>query len=66
MKIVANSKEFEVKEGTNVADFARSLSLRPERCVVELNKKALRFSQFKDIILKDGDMLEIMSVVAGG
>lgn len=66
MKIIANSKEFEIEEGKSVADFARSLGLRPERCVVELNKKALRFSQFKDIILKDGDTLEIMSVVAGG
>ena len=30
------------------------------------NGKAMRFEQFKDLPLNDGDVLEVMRIVAGG
>jgi len=66
MKITANSKDFEIQEALTVAEFITRMALNPARCVVELNSAALRFEQFKNITLKDGDNLEIMQVVAGG
>ena len=66
IKITANGKEFETANGQTVAQFARSLGLNPQRCVVELNKKALKFSDFENEKLRQGDVLEILSLVAGG
>lgn len=66
MKITANAKVYELSENTAVAEFIRSTGVEPSRCVVELNGRALRFEMFKDLILREGDVLEIMNVVAGG
>ena len=66
IKITANGKVFETARGQTVAEFARALGLNPQRCVAELNKKALKFSEFENEKLKDGDVLEILNLVAGG
>lgn len=66
MKITANSKIYEKTGNLTVSDFIRSIGANPKRCVVEYNGKAMRFAQFENIELRDGDKLEIMSVVAGG
>lgn len=66
MKIVANSKELDVEEQTTISKLISSLGKNPMRCVVELNGKALSYSKFCDIILQEGDKLEIMQIVAGG
>ena len=42
------------------------MGLNPKKCVVELNKKALKFSEFENLKLNGGDVLEILSLVAGG
>lgn len=66
MKITANSKQYEIAENTTVAAFIESTGVKAARCVVELNGKAMRFDAFADIVLRDGDVLEIMQIVAGG
>ncbi|MBO6102168.1 MAG: sulfur carrier protein ThiS [Opitutales bacterium] len=66
MKIKANGKVYEISAPQTVAEFISALGANPQRCVVELNGHALRFEAFKDAVLKDGDALEIMSIVAGG
>lgn len=66
MKITANSKIFEVRENLKISDFISEQGFNPRRCVVELNGAAMKFSDFENLSLKDGDVLEIMQVVAGG
>ena len=66
IKITANGKKFEIASGQTVAEFARALGLNPQRCVVELNQKALKFADFENKTLQEGDVLEILSLVAGG
>ena len=66
INITANGKEFESPNGQTVAEFARSLGLNPQRCVAELNTKALKFSEFENEKLRGGDVLEILNLVAGG
>jgi thiamine biosynthesis protein thiS len=66
MKITANSKIFEVRENLKISDFISEQGFNPRRCVVELNGTAMKFSDFENLSLKDGDVLEIMQIVAGG
>ncbi len=67
MKITANARDYDIEDGApTVSKFIESLGLDASRCVVELNGRAMRFESFKDVPLKDGDVLEIMQIVAGG
>ena len=66
IKITANGKQFEISEGKTISEFAKDMGLNPKRCVVELNKKALKFSEFENLELNGGDILEILNLVAGG
>lgn len=66
IKIIANGKSFEISTEKTVSEFAKDMNLNPKKCVVELNNKALKFSEFENLKLKDGDVLEILNLVAGG
>ena len=66
IKIIANGSEFSVAAGQTVGGFIADTGIRPERCVVELNKKALKYSEFADLKLSDGDVIEVIEIVAGG
>ena len=66
IKITANGKQFEISEGKTISEFAKDMGLNPKRCVVELNKKELKFSEFENLKLNGGDILEILNLVAGG
>ena len=66
MTITANSKSYEIDNPSTVGEFIEKMGENPKRCVVELNGNAMRFEQFKDLPLNDGDVLEVMRIVAGG
>lgn len=66
IKIRANGADYDVEAGKSVAELVEGFGLNPRRCLVELNGSVLRFEDFGRVTLKDGDALEIMSLVAGG
>lgn len=66
IKITLNGKQIEINANTSIENLAFELKLNPQRCLVELNGIAMNFNKFKNILLNDGDTLEIMSLVAGG
>lgn len=66
IKITVNGKTLETAEGNTIEALALELKLKPQRCLVEYKNAAMNYERFKDIVLKDGDTLEIMSLVAGG
>lgn len=61
-----NGKLRELAGGTTVEEYIKSLGLNPRRCVAEINASAYNYEGFKNTVINDGDVLEIMSVVAGG
>jgi len=66
IEIFVNGKNFRTTTPKKIGDFLRELGLKPERCVVEVNLKAKKYSDFDGEFLNDGDRLYVMSVVAGG
>ncbi len=66
MTITVNSKKIELTRPTTIPELISSLGKNPQRCVVELNLQALPYAKFCNTTLKDGDILEIMQIVAGG
>lgn len=66
MKIKLNGKYYEIGEEVLLQDFLRERKLDPQRCVAEVNGEALSKDKFLVYILKDGDVVEVMQLVAGG
>lgn len=66
MRITANSETYELTEGTSLDAFVQERSLALERVVIELNGEALTPREARATLLRDGDRLEIVRIVAGG
>jgi thiamine biosynthesis protein ThiS len=66
MLVTANGRTYQVEPETTVAAFVRSRSLDPRFVVVERNGEPLERSRYEDVLLDEGDRLELVRAVAGG
>lgn len=66
IRVRANGEGFSVPLGTSLPEFLKTRGQALPRVVVELNGGALSPLEAKAVILKDGDSLEIVRIVAGG
>lgn len=66
INIVANGEDYEVAFGTLLPDFLQHQNLSVDRVVVERNGHALSPSEALHVVLQEGDVLEIVRIVAGG
>lgn len=63
--INGNAKVFDTSEMT-VASLVVALELTDKRLAIEKNGEIVPRSQFADVLLQDGDKLEIVGAVGGG
>jgi len=61
-----NGKPRELNRGSTIGDLVHSLALDERFLVVEHNGLPLRFADARDVVLEDGDRLELVRPVAGG
>jgi sulfur carrier protein len=66
MKIRINGEEKEIGDGLNLSGLLDELEIRPGRVVVELNRTIISRQAQESILLKEGDVLEIVHFVGGG
>ena len=66
MTITINGERRESREGLTVAELIADLELPPEHVAVELNQALLRRALFKETTLREGDVLELVTLVGGG
>jgi sulfur carrier protein len=66
MKISVNGESREVETGTTVAALVRALSVPTSHVAVELNLEVVPRTQHAETVLRDGDRLEIVTLVGGG
>ena len=69
MKIKVNGKEKKIELENNKALLSSTLELlgyKPNTIVVELNDLIINSKKWDNKLLKDGDRLEIVSIVGGG
>lgn len=64
--ITVNGKEIPWTENLSVADFLDANGYKINRIAVELNYKILPKSQYSATLLKEGDVMEVVSFVGGG
>ena len=69
MKIKVNGEEKNIKIENEEALLSRILDLlgyKPNTVVVELNELIINSKKWENEIIKEGDRLEIVSIVGGG
>ena len=69
MKIKVNGEEKNIELENEKALLSRILELlgyRPKTIVVELNDLIINSTKWENKVLKEGDKLEIVSIVGGG
>ena len=64
--LLVNGEPRRVAPGSSIADLVRSLELDPRKVAVEHNGAIAPRSGFGEIVLADGDALEIVHFVGGG
>ena len=69
MKIKVNGEEKKIEldqENALLSTALNSMGYKPNTIVVELNKLIINSTKWGKVSLKDGDNLEIVSIVGGG
>jgi len=69
MKIKVNGEEKEIEldeENALLSTALNSMGYKPNTIIVELNNLIINSIKWGEVTLKDGDILEIVSIVGGG
>jgi sulfur carrier protein len=64
--VQVNGEPRDVDEGTTVATLVQSLGLTAPHVAIELNLDVVPRAQHAETYLRDGDRLEIVTLVGGG
>jgi len=66
MTVIANGRDVAWAQSASLTRFLELQGLRPRSVVVELNGEAVAPSEFDERMVRPGDRLEIVQIVAGG
>ncbi|MCX7925921.1 MAG: sulfur carrier protein ThiS [Fimbriimonadales bacterium] len=66
MRVRINGKERELPESTTLLQLLQERGVDPRTVVVEYNYEILPRERYAEIILHEGDNLEIVQMTAGG
>nr|UWI51758.1 sulfur carrier protein ThiS [Clostridioides difficile] len=61
-----NGKNIEFKENLTIIDLLNKYNLKSDRVVVEINLEIIEESNYNTYILKDEDVVELISFIGGG
>jgi len=66
LKITVNDEAQALPAESTVADLLTRLNVPPQRVAVEVNERLVRRGQYAETPLRDGDRVEIVTLVGGG
>ncbi len=66
MKIVCNGEPRETAENTTIAKLLDDLKLATRHVAVEVNREVVPLASHGEYVLRDGDQLEVVTLVGGG
>ena len=66
MNIKLNGEKFIVDEKLSLIDFLKNNNIDEKNIVIEINKKIITKSLWKEYRLNDNDKIEIITAVRGG
>jgi len=66
IELTVNGDKQTVEEPLTLLAFLASHDLTPARVVVERNGEIVARARFEEVVIADGDVLEIVQMMAGG
>lgn len=66
MRAIVNGDPQELADGLTVAGLLKHLGLREGRVAVERNGAVVKRARHAEVVLADGDVLEVVTFVGGG
>lgn len=66
MKIILNGNEIQINSGTSLNQLIENEGLAGKRLAAEVNCEIIRKSEHINLILNDGDKVEIVHAIGGG
>lgn len=66
MRVTINGEPRELDGERSIAELLAEYSLAPQRVAVEVNEELVRRSEFDETVVRDGDRIEIVTLVGGG
>ena len=66
MRITLNGERYELDQPVSVVELLARLEIDPRRVAIEHNLSIIKRHTFSDVILGDGDTVEIVNFVGGG
>ena len=66
MTITLNGERFEIESPISVAALLTRLDIDPRRVAVEHNLNIIKRQTYPDVLIGEGDTLEIVNFVGGG
>jgi thiamine biosynthesis protein ThiS len=66
MQIVLNGEPRMLKDGQTLADLLAVLNVAPQRVAIERNRVLVRRADYAQTPLREGDQIEVVTLVGGG
>ncbi len=66
MTFTVNGKKVEIDKPVSISSYLDSIGVSAEKVVIELNYEIPDRKKWTEIILKDGDNVEIVKFIGGG
>jgi thiamine biosynthesis protein ThiS len=66
VQITLNGEQFELDQPVSVADLLTKLDIDARRVAVEHNLAILKRQRFPEVVVREGDTVEIVNFVGGG
>jgi len=66
MRLTVNGEPFEIADHATVTDLLARLDLPATRAAVEVNRTLVRRADHAGAVLRDGDAVEVVTLVGGG
>ncbi len=66
MEIRLNGNARDVRDHITVAELLKELNIHPERVAVLVNQEIIKKPSYASATLRDGDAVEVLTVMAGG
>jgi len=66
IKVKINGEGWEVLPETQIINLLGRFKVSPKICAVEINSEIIPRSEYRERILKNGDQIEIIRLMAGG
>lgn len=66
MKITVNGQNKELSQAVNLKNIIETYCKNTQRVIAEVNGQIVKCSRWEQIVLNDGDTIELVSFVGGG